>query len=93
MNWQPMSTAPRDGTIFFAANNREFRFVRFDDEYDRYPISHDRVVWSEAPTRWVSTDNLIAEWKLLQELVKELGDALSKKPTRHYAAWDIDDES
>lgn len=51
--WQPMTTAPRDGTWFIAgtAHGTE-RVVHFADAHDRFPISHDGEAWATAPIKW-----------------------------------------
>lgn len=54
--WQPIETAPRDGTWFLAgtagAEWQRPRVVRFYDDYDRFPMHEDMRPWSVAPTHW-----------------------------------------
>jgi Protein of unknown function (DUF551) len=62
MEWQPIETAPKDGTWFIAAaSNADWmkpRIVRFYDEYDRFPMHDDMRPWSVAPTHWMPLPEL-----------------------------------
>lgn len=55
--WQPIATAPRDGTWFLAvtagADWWRPRIVRFYDERDRFPKHENMSPWSVAPTHWM----------------------------------------
>jgi len=52
--WKPIETAPRGGEWFMARSEHgQTRAVHYADEYDRFPISHDGVVWSTAPVEWM----------------------------------------
>lgn len=55
--WQPIETAPRDGTWFLAcikdAGPYKPRLVHFADAYDRFPINDEDACWSRAPTHWM----------------------------------------
>ena len=51
--WQPIETAPRDGTWFEArTKHNQVRRVRFADKYDRFPISEPGEIWNIAPIEW-----------------------------------------
>ena len=71
--WQPIETAPRDGTWFFAcikdAGPYKPRLVHFADAYDRYPINDVGGCWSRAPTHWMP----LPEPPALRELAGERG--------------------
>lgn len=52
--WQPIETAPRDGSWFVARTKfGTIRVVHYADCADRYPIAHDDKAWSTAPTEWM----------------------------------------
>lgn len=54
-DWQPIETAPKDGTWFLACCRDGIvpRLVRWADRYDRLPIGNDHAVWSSLPTHWL----------------------------------------
>jgi hypothetical protein len=57
MEWQPIVSAPRDGTWFLACATEPgweaFRIVRFADPEHRLPIHGEGVMWPSAPTHWM----------------------------------------
>jgi hypothetical protein len=50
--WLPATSMPRDGSWFWAKNETQTRYVRYDDKYDRLPIGDDGKIWSTLPTHW-----------------------------------------
>ena len=61
VQWQNINTAPRGGEWFIARTEHgTTRVVHFADEYDRFPISHDGVVWPTAPTEWMPLKPILA---------------------------------
>lgn len=53
--WEPINTAPRGGEWFIARTTHgQTRVVHYDDEYDRFPISHDGVCWNTEPIEWTA---------------------------------------
>ena len=58
--WQPIETAPRDGSWFYAKavfedypyDTSKTRVVHFDDAYDRFPIHDGMSPWPRPPTHW-----------------------------------------
>jgi hypothetical protein len=61
-DWQPISTAPRDGTWFIAAATKEgwstMRIVRFHYKGDRMPIGEGSDCWPSPPTIWMHMPSL-----------------------------------
>jgi hypothetical protein len=53
--WQPIETAPMDGTWFLAYCELSDipRVVRWADKYDRLPIGESTVCWTSRPTHWM----------------------------------------
>lgn len=51
--WQPIHTAPRDGTWFLARTESGYeRHVHFADARDRLPIDHKSGLWTTLPVEW-----------------------------------------
>jgi len=51
--WQPIETAPRDGTWFIARTAFGYeRKVHYADKSDRFPIDHSEEAWSTCPVQW-----------------------------------------
>ena len=67
MNWQPIETAPTDGTDFVAWNGRRAYMCRRQAYYDKWPhqdggptyrydwseISHDAIRPGMKPSHWI----------------------------------------
>ena len=61
VKWAEIETAPRGGEWFIARTEHgTTRVVHFADEYDRFPVSHDGVVWSTAPIEWTPLRPVLA---------------------------------
>ena len=54
--WQPIETAPKDGTWFLAKCDLSStpRVVRWADKYDRLPTGKVSETWASLPTHWMS---------------------------------------
>lgn len=94
--WFDISTAPRDGTWFYAKalwfDDATVRVVQFADIHDRFPIHDAMPAWTTEPTQWrpLPTDARIAELEADRDEWKNLAadkwDELTKYRSKFEAA-------
>jgi len=55
MNWQPIETAPKDGTRILVCGGTYYCTDDYDDK--GYPLNHVRIAnWDKHDARWFSGD-------------------------------------
>ena len=64
MDWQPIETAPKDGTEIFALSGR----FAFRSRYMGYWVIPDWVEEYESPTHWMPIEDIT---KPIEHLIKE----------------------